>query len=463
MEIVASMAGLVLVGLFALVVLFLILAAGDFALTRLPLGRLSHFLHFLLKSLRRNPLRTSLTYLAAFALVAVVTMVWSALYVLDHFVQVKAKDIKVVITEKWQANSEMPFAYARPLCEGGADPSDTNAARPADAMTLQVYVGTIDPEKKTRESTILFFAIEPRKVTLLDRIFDDAPQESSQQRGTRLAQAREFLSAVDQMEKNKQGAILGRKLLTNLHKQVGDRMKVSGIDYRDLDLEFEIVGAFPEGRYNETAIMNRDYLNDALDVYPRTHGGQKHPMADRRLTMVMLQVPDMNQYSRITEQIDSSGRFQNPAVKCETLAAYVVTQLEGYADIIWGMQWLLSPAILVTLALVIANGISISVRERRKEIAVLKVLGYRPWHILSLILGESMLIGGLSGFLSAGLVYETVNRFLDNTDAFLPVYVPEIALLWGPLIGALTALAGSLVPAWAACKVQASAVFARLT
>ena len=140
-----------------------------------------------------------------------------------------------------------------------------------------------------------------------------------------------------------------------------------------------------------------------------------------------------------------------------------MTQLEGYSDIIWGMQWLLSPAILVTLALVIANGIGISVRERHKEMAVLKVLGYRPWHILTLVLGESMLIGALSGFLSAVFVYQTVNRFLDNTDAFLPVYIPEIALYWGPLVGALTGLAGSLIPAWTACKVQVSRVFARVT
>jgi putative ABC transport system permease protein len=240
-------------------------------------------------------------------------------------------------------------------------------------------------------------------------------------------------------------------------------MKVTGFSHRDLDLEFEIIGAFPEGRYNSTALMNRDYLNDALDVYPKTHGGQKHPMADRSLNMVMLQVSDMNSYSRITEQIDSSGLFQNPPIKCETLAAYAVTQLDGYGDIIWGMQWLLSPAILVTLALVIANGISISVRERYKEIAVLKVLGYRPWHILMLVLGESMVIGALSGFLSAFLVYQTVNRFLDNTDAFLPVYVPEVALYWGPLVGALTGLAGSLLSAWTASKVRVSAVFARVT
>ena len=57
------------------------------------------------------------------------------------------------------------------------------------------------------------------------------------------------------------------------------------------------------------------------------------------------------------------------------------------------MRWLLVPAILVTMALVIANAISISVRERRTEMAVLKVLGFHPTQILLLVLGEALLIG----------------------------------------------------------------------
>src|SRR5438105_1629874 len=92
-----------LAALLALLPLFVLLRGGEAVLGRLHVGRPLRFLLILLKSLRRNPLRTSLTYLAVFVLVAVVTMVWSALYVLDHMMEVKARDIKVVVSEKWQA------------------------------------------------------------------------------------------------------------------------------------------------------------------------------------------------------------------------------------------------------------------------------------------------------------------------------------------------------------------------
>jgi hypothetical protein len=66
----------------------------------------------------------------------------------------------------------------------------------------------------------------------------------------------------------------------------------------------------------------------------------------------------------------------------------------------------------VTLSLVIANAISISVRERRPELAVMKVLGFRPMQILWLVLGESLLLGAGAGFASAGLTYGVLRPVL---------------------------------------------------
>jgi putative ABC transport system permease protein len=453
--------GLLVLALLALLPLFVLLFFGEFVLDRIPFGRGARFLLITLKSLRRNLVRTSLTYLAAFVLVAVVIIVWSALFTLDRLMQAKTKDIKVVVRERWQALSQMPWGYAAPLSQGAA--SSAQDARPQDSMTWQFYMGTTDPAKKVRESIVFFFAVEPSKVlTLFDQIWLDVPVQSRQQSGPKLTQAEEFKTAVHEMERNKRGVILGRKTLDMLHKKVGERFIMTGINPLGIDLEFEIIGAFPQGRYDEMAIMNRDYFNDALDVYPRTHGGVKHPLADHRLGMVWLQVPDQDTFGRVGAQIESSGLFQDPPVKCETLSSAVVTELEGFRDMVWGMRWLLSPAILTTMALVIANAIGISVRERRTEIAVLKVLGFRPGQVLLLVLGEAVLIGAISGVLSTIIVYQGVNRLMDNTDQLLPVYIPDGALWWGPVVGALTAVAGSLAPAWSACKVRVSEVFARI-
>ena len=101
-----------------------------------------------------------------------------------------------------------------------------------------------------------------------------------------------------------------------------------------------MVGVFPDGRYDKSAVMNRDYLNAALDAYPRSHAGQKHPLADKTLNLVWLRVPDMRAFNTVQEQIAQSPLYTSPAVKCETASSGIATFLEAYADLIWGMRWL---------------------------------------------------------------------------------------------------------------------------
>jgi putative ABC transport system permease protein len=130
------------------------------------------------------------------------------------------------------------------------------------------------------------------------------------------------------------------------------------------------------------------------------------------------------------------------------------------------VKWLLVPAILVTMSLVIANAISISVRERRTEMAVLKVLGFTPGRIMRLVLGEAILVGAASGLLSAAGSYVLVHVAMGGIKfpiAFFPVFDIYVdALWWGTLFGALTSLAGSLLPAWSARSVKVSEVFAKV-
>jgi putative ABC transport system permease protein len=118
------------------------------------------------------------------------------------------------------------------------------------------------------------------------------------------------------------------------------------------------------------------------------------------------------------------------------------------------------------MILVIANAISISVRERRTEMAVLKVLGFSPTQIMILILGEAIFIGIVSGVLSAAIAYVAINARggLKFPIAFFPTFlIPFEALIWGLGIGGITSLLGSLLPAWSARSVKVAEVFAKTT
>lgn len=413
------------------------------------------FLLLMFKNVRRNWLRSFLTGAATIMLVLVITLVWSILDFLNQATREKERDLKAIITERWQIPSRMPYAYATQLETGGArNPGD---ARPTDSMTWQFYGGSLDPKKLERDNLLFAIAMEPRK---LETMMDDLDKLQGQEKT-------DFHEVVLKLERNRQGLILGRDRLASLNKRVGDRIKLYGLNYKEIDLEFEIVGKFPEGgRYDQSAVMNRDYLNMALEQFPLTHAGKQHPMADRSLALFWIRVDSKADFERIAEQISTSPAFTNPAVKCETAASGVANFLDSYRDIFWGMRYLLTPAAIASLCVVSANAIGISVRERRQELAVMKVLGFRPLQIMLLVLGESMFLGLASGTLGAWGAYYLINEYLGGFA--LPIaffgkfFISAGALWWGPAIGLFSGFIGSVAPAWSACSVKVTEVFSKV-
>lgn len=148
------------------------------------------------------------------------------------------------------------------------------------------------------------------------------------------------------------------------------------------------------------------------------------------------------------------------------MASGISQMLEPYRDLIFGVRWYLFTACLATILLVIANAIGISVRERRLEMAVLKVLGFRPRQIMVLVIGESVLLGTTAGFLGSGLTFAVINWGLGGISfpiGFLTrFFIPYAALWWGPVVGGLAGLLGSLQPAWSACRVKVAEAFSKV-
>ena len=409
------------------------------------------------KNVRRNLLRTILTGLGTMALVLVVTLIWSVLAFLDNATSEKAQNFKGIVTERWQIPSRMPFSYADSLSRGAPQNPDDYEVPPPDSMTWQFYGGTLDPKNRTPENNLFAIAMD---VSKLNTMMDDLDSLQGEQKAA-------FDAVVEKLKTNKRGMVVGKERLKQIKKKVGDRMTITSVNYRDINLEFEIVGLFPDGRYDLSAAFNRDYLNDALDTYPASHGGKKHPMTQGTLNLVWVRVPDSETFNKVAGQIERAPYYASPAVKIETASSGVSTFLEAYRDLIWGMRYLMSPAIIIVLALVIANAISISVRERRTELAVLKVLGFRPTQIMFLVLGESLLLGGGAGLVSSGGTYLIINEYYGGLTfpiAFFSTFmIPSQAVLWGLGIGLIASFVGSIIPAWSAQSVKVSEVFSKVT
>jgi putative ABC transport system permease protein len=105
-------------------------------------------------------------------------------------------------------------------------------------------------------------------------------------------------------------------------------------------------------------------------------------------------------------------------------------------------------AAFATILMIVGNTMVMAVRERTREIGVLKTLGFSGGHILRLVLGESLLLallGGLPGIALAALFAASMETRLGN---FVPGFAvtPGIALTAVALMLVL-GLATGLIPA----------------
>ena len=271
---------------------------------------------------------------------------------------------------------------------------------------------------------------------------------------------------IEAMNRNPQAIVMSKSRMKALNVQVGQRIKLYGMNYKDLDGEFDIIGELPDGKYEGVTFMNMAYLLKGLDAYARTNGKQ-HAMADKCINLIWVKLPTKEAFERLSAIVDPADPkarryFGSPPIKLETASSGIGTWMASFKDIFWGMKFILVPAMIGIMSLVVANAISISVRERRTEMAVLKVLGFQPRHVMLLVLGEALLVGFLAGLMSSLLAWGLLGSFKFQIMFFGAFIVPKIALLYGPLLGMSVSFAGSLVPAMHAKNVRVAEVFAKV-
>src|SRR5437660_11545235 len=90
---------------------------------------------------------------------------------------------------------------------------------------------------------------------------------------------------------------------------------------------------------------------------------------------------------------------------------------------------LLGLGAVVAIGLVAANTAAMSIRERRSEIAVMRSIGFPSGVILSLLVGESLIIALLGGGIGCGVAFGLFKGFALNGGArgpFVSLHVPPL-------------------------------------
>jgi putative ABC transport system permease protein len=167
----------------------------------------------------------------------------------------------------------------------------------------------------------------------------------------------------------------------------------------------------------------------------------------------IVRIDDPNNAPGIAKAIDDQFRNSSAATKTATEQAFNASfaTMWGNISLLMGTIGL---AVVFAILLVTANAMMMSARERTREVAVLKTIGFTDRTLFALVMVEAGFIaatGAVIGLGGAKLLYRATNF---NAAGFLPGFdVTTGTLLIGAGVTIVLMLASGLYPALRAARL----------
>lgn len=251
-------------------------------------------------------------------------------------------------------------------------------------------------------------------------------------------------SEMAAFKSDRAGCIVGKKLAERYGWKMGDVIRLTGTIY-DGDWDFTIRAIYTGEKANtdETQFFfNWKYLDEQVAVQSKTQSGYVG------FYIALLDSPD--KATQVCAAID--GLFANSSAETltETESAFQLSFIQMSEAIIGSLQ-AVSLVIIVIMLLVLANTMSMSARERLRDYATLKSLGFKSGFIYALIIGEAALISAVGALLGVVIATPLTQGFGAAVAQFFPVFEVEPLLVVGAAVVAVVAGAiAGLFPARAA-------------
>ncbi len=217
----------------------------------------------------------------------------------------------------------------------------------------------------------------------------------------------EFVLPKDQLDtfkKERNSCVIGADIAKKYHLKLGDVMTLDGDIYPGR-WEFVVRGIY-QPKFKSTDAMQMIFHWSYLDETMK----QEMPGRAGDVGWFVVLINDPAQSASISNQIDGIFNNSTAETKTETEAAFQQGFIQSSSAIITSMNFI-SFVIIGIIMLVLGNTMIMSARERTREYAVLKTLGFSGKHLAGIILGESLLISFLGGGIGLLLTFPIVSGF----------------------------------------------------
>jgi len=235
-------------------------------------------------------------------------------------------------------------------------------------------------------------------------------------------------------------AIAGRKSALKYGWKLGDRIHLRSPGY-NVELDLTLRGVYT-GQDESLLGVHWDYLNEL-------EGRRDTPGA------FMVRAKTEEDVPRLMQAIDN--QFHNGEIETRTqpMGQWVLEFLAMIGNVKL-IVLSISAAVIFAILLVVANTMGMSIRERIAELAILRVLGFRPRQLLALLAAEALTVsvaGAVLGCLLAGGAFALIRGYRIGGALGVNIQVDAltVTLILSVAIG--IGLSSTLIPAYRASRM----------
>ena len=334
---------------------------------------------------------------------------------------------RLITVNKINFTQPMPIAYF-------------NRVRAVDGVRQVTHANWFGGYYQDPKNFLMTLAIEPATYFDLYRSELDIPPE----------QLQAFIS-------DRSSAVIGESMARKWGWKVGDRVPVASNIFTQRSngshtWDFTIAGIV-KGKAEQ---VSTDFLLFQYAYFDETRSFGKDTIG-----WLILQTNSPENNDRVAKTIDAMFANSTAETSTDTEKAFGKAFAAQFGNIAL-IVFLVVGAAFVTILMIVGNTMALSIRERTREIGVLKTLGFSGPRILRMVLGESVLLallGGLPGLAIAALITIALRASLANIAPAFAVS-PVIALEGIALMIALGLFTG-VIPALNAMRLKIATALGR--
>jgi putative ABC transport system permease protein len=256
---------------------------------------------------------------------------------------------------------------------------------------------------------------------------------------------------------NRSSAVIGESMARKWGWKVGDRVPVASNIFTQRSngshtWDFTIAGIV-KGKAEQ---VSTDFL-----LFQYAYFDETRTFGKDTIGWLILQTNSPENNDRVAKTIDAMFANSTAETSTDTEKAFGKAFAAQFGNIAL-IVFLVVGAAFVTILMIVGNTMALSIRERTREIGVLKTLGFSGPRILRMVLGESVLLallGGLPGLAIAALITIALRASLANIAPAFAVS-PVIALEGIALMIALGLFTG-VIPALNAMRLKIATALGR--